>query len=219
MRADALSLFPGEWNDAETIASMYTIGEMDQYFWKRGIEVLVGVDEVGRGPLAGPVVAAAVVLDPLRVPDGLDDSKKLSAVRRKELYRALRYQARAIAVGVATPQEIDRLNILEATRLAMRRALYGIALSPQAILIDALKLESGYPEFPVIKGDQRSLSIAAASIVAKVIRDEMMTIYDRMYPGYGFKDHAGYPTRAHRLALLEQGPSRIHRRSFRLFPS
>ncbi|MDY0322940.1 MAG: ribonuclease HII [Candidatus Carbobacillus sp.] len=209
--------------DLETIhkmqTTMQTLGALDHFFWQQGIEYLVGVDEVGRGPLAGPVVAAAVILDGSRIPSGLNDSKKLTARRRKALYGWIMQKARAVAIGVSTSVEIDHLNILEATRLAMRRALWGLPYTPQAILIDAVSLSTGYPEFPIIKGDQKSLSIAAASIVAKVIRDEMMSIYDRLYPGYGFKHHAGYPTRAHRQALLELGPSPIHRQSFRLLPS
>lgn len=204
--------------DLGTIQTIKTLGEVDHLFWQQGIQYLVGVDEVGRGPLAGPVVAAAVILDGSRLPIGIDDSKKLTASRRKSLYRWVMQQARAVAIGVSTPAEIDRLNILEATRLSMRRALSGLPYTPQAILIDALSLSTGYPEFPIIKGDQKSLSIAAASIVAKVTRDEMMLIYDRLYPGYGFKDHVGYPTRAHRQAILERGPSPIHRQSFRLLP-
>lgn len=174
-----------------------------------------GVDEAGRGPLAGPVVAAAVILTPARIPEGLNDSKALSPKQRELLLNAIEKNAQ-IGIGIAEPEEIDHLNILEATLIAMRRAVLALPTPPDMALIDGNKM----PELPcagqtIIKGDSRCLSIAAASIVAKVTRDRLMIEADARYPGYGLAGHKGYPTKAHIEAVNSLGGSPIHRRSFK----
>ena len=174
-----------------------------------------GVDEAGRGPLAGPVVAAAVILTPARIPEGLNDSKALSSKQRELLLNAIEKNAQ-IGIGIAEPEEIDRVNILGATLIAMRRAVLALPALPEMALIDGNKL----PELPcaaqaIIKGDSRSLSIAAASIVAKVTRDRLMIEADTRFPGYGLAGHKGYPTKAHIDAVNRLGASPIHRRSFK----
>ncbi len=173
-----------------------------------------GIDEAGRGPLAGPVVAAAVILDPADVPDGLDDSKRLTADRRRVLQAALTSMA-MIGVGSASVAEIDEINILNATMLAMRRAFGALPVTPRFALIDGNRC----PDLPcqtlaVVKGDQRCLSIAAASIIAKVHRDALMTDLAVTYPAYGWRRNAGYGTAEHLAALQSHGPTPHHRRSF-----
>ena len=178
---------------------------------------LVGVDEAGRGPLAGPVVAAAVLLDRRRVPRGIDDSKRLCAGRRKDLCEALRNAAR-VGVGVATVEEIDRINIYWATMLAMERAVEALAdhgVAPAMVLVDGNALPKWrHAAKAVVSGDALCLSIAAASIVAKHERDRMMLEYDRQHPGYGWASNKGYGTAQHREALARFGPTPLHRRSF-----
>jgi ribonuclease HII len=177
---------------------------------------VAGVDEAGRGPLAGPVVAAAVVLSPEATIRKLDDSKLLDAEERERLYEAIRVKAVAVGVGMAEPVTIDRVNILEATRLAMQEALARLDVEPELVLTDFVALGGlGCPQRNLVKGDQRSATVAAASIVAKVTRDRIMAEADRMYPEYGFARHKGYPTEEHRLALWQHGPCPLHRRSFR----
>lgn len=184
--------------------------------WRSGCRLVAGVDEAGRGPLAGPVVAAAVVLDPGRRIPGLRDSKLLAPGRRSALERAIRRTALGVGVAVVEAAEIDAVNILEATRLAMVEALRRLPAVPDLVLIDALALPGlGCPQRAIVHGDRRSASIAAASIVAKVTRDALMAGYDRLYPGYGFGLHKGYGTRRHREALARLGPCPIHRRTFR----
>lgn len=181
-----------------------------------GYACVCGIDEAGRGPLAGPVVAAAVVLPPGLALPGLNDSKKLTARRREALYTQLRKDERVlIGVGMAAAAEIDRLNILRATHEAMARAVLSLPSAPDFCLIDGLPV----PQFPLpqralVKGDARCLSIAAASIVAKVTRDRLMQDLAQQYPGYGFERHAGYGTAAHLAALRRLGPCPEHRRSF-----
>jgi len=177
--------------------------------------LIAGVDEVGRGPLAGPVIACAVILDPERPIDGLRDSKRLSPARREALAQCIRERTLAHGVGRAEPGEIDRLNILQASLLAMRRAVLALRPLPERVLVDGNRC----PELPmpceaVVKGDDRIPAIAAASILAKVIRDKEMVELDRRHPGYGLAGHKGYPTAAHLAALERLGPSPIHRRSF-----
>lgn len=180
-----------------------------------GFRLIAGVDEAGRGPIAGPVVAAAVVLDPATCPDGLDDSKRLSAERRNELAIAIRACA-AVGIGIIGPREIDDVNILQATMQAMQRAVADLRSAPDAALIDGNRAPALACETrTLVKGDQRSLSIAAASIIAKVTRDDLMDAIARDHPGYGFETHRGYPTLAHRRALVALGPCPEHRRSFR----
>jgi len=176
---------------------------------------IAGVDEVGRGPLAGDVLAAAVILDPLRPVSGLRDSKKLSVVRREQLAAQIREQALAWSVARATVAEIDELNILQASLLAMHRAVRALQPQPAYVLVDGNRLPRwDYASEPVVKGDDRVAAIAAASILAKVQRDAELLELDRQYPGYGFARHKGYPTPAHLAALRELGACAVHRRSF-----
>jgi len=180
-----------------------------------GLWPLAGVDEVGRGPLAGPVVAAAVILDPQAVPEGLDDSKNLTPARRDELFALIAQSALAIGVASATAAEIDAINIRQATLLAMRRAVSALALQPACVLVDGNDPPKlGCPCDCVIGGDAQIASIAAASIVAKVTRDAMMARLCARYPAYGFSLHAGYGTPRHRAALQSHGPCPEHRYSF-----
>ena len=177
---------------------------------------VAGVDEVGRGPLAGPVTAAAVVLDLARVPEGLDDSKKLSAKRRDALWDAILAHA-DVSVAHASVAEIDRFNILRASHLAMARAVAGLAVAPDHALIDGRHVPTGLPcpATPLIKGDTRSVSISAASIVAKICRDRIMVDLAQQHPGYGWETNMGYPSKSHRLALEKLGVTPWHRVSFR----
>jgi ribonuclease HII len=175
------------------------------------------VDEAGRGPLAGPVVAAAVILDYNAPIDGIDDSKKLSATKRERLFEQITSRARAWHIALATPEEIDRINILQASLLAMHRALQGLAVEWQLVLVDGNQYMPQLDravQSPLVSGDALSASIGAASILAKVSRDRMMVEYDTSYPGYGFAKHKGYPTAQHRSAVQLQGLSPIHRKSF-----
>ncbi len=177
--------------------------------------LIAGVDEAGRGPLAGPVIAAAVILDPKRPISGLADSKTLTATQREHLFQAIRERALAWSAGRATVQEIDHINILQATLLAMQRAVKRLRLAPQLVLVDGNQCPAlTYPAQTIIKGDESEPAISAASIVAKVLRDRIMRMLDRKYPGYGFAQHKGYSTVLHIQALQKQGPCRIHRRSF-----
>lgn len=178
-------------------------------------ELVAGVDEVGRGPLCGPVVTAAVILDPRRPIEGLNDSKKLSEARRERLFDEIRAKALAWCIGRAEVEEIDRLNILQATFLAMQRAVEGLAIQPRLALIDGNRCpQLAVPSAPVVQGDARVPAIAAASILAKVSRDREMAELELLYPGYGIAGHKGYPTPAHLEALRRLGPTPIHRRSF-----
>ena len=195
--------------------SMETMWEIEDGFYSRGVNVICGVDEAGRGPLAGPVCAAAVILPKhLQLP-GLTDSKKLSDKKRRELFPLIREQALAWGVGFASEVEIDEINILQATFLAMKRAMAQLSLSPELALIDGNReTDFGLPVHTVVKGDSFSANIAAASILAKVSRDDYMLDMARQYPQYGFEIHKGYGTRAHYDALREYGPCPIHRRTF-----
>lgn len=182
----------------------------------RGSRIVAGVDEVGRGPLAGPVTAAAVVLDRDNIPEGLNDSKKLSAARREALAREIMASC-DWAVAHVDVAEIDRLNIYHASHLAMCRAVAGLKTTPCHVLVDGNKVprDLGIPGEAVVKGDARSLTIAAASILAKVLRDCIMVDLAQQYPGYGWEANAGYPTPAHKRALLDLGVTPHHRRSFK----
>lgn len=182
----------------------------------RGYQAVAGIDEAGRGPLAGPVVSAAVILPYPSSTEGIDDSKKLTPKRREILYEAISENAVTIGVGIVSPSEIDRLNILKASLLSMALAVADLEAEPDYLLIDGNhEISSALPQESIIKGDSRSCSIAAASIVAKVTRDRLMLKYHDVYPQFGFDTHKGYPTRAHLKALQEHGPCPIHRRSFR----
>ena len=182
----------------------------------RGLAFVAGVDEVGRGPLCGPVVAAAVRLDPARVPAGLNDSKLLTSAGREGLFEAL-HEVAELAVGMASVEEIESLNILRASHLAMCRAVAGLARSPDHLLIDGnlLPLDLVISAEAIVKGDARSVSIAAASVVAKVTRDRIMVDLAQQHPGYGWERNAGYPTKDHLEALRNLGVTPHHRRSFK----
>ena len=185
--------------------------------WERGLRCVAGVDEVGRGPLAGPVVAAAVILVPGRHVEGADDSKRLPPLRRRELARQIRSGAAAVGIGAASPREIDVLNIRRATALAMQRALSRLGSGVEHILVDGLPVEELGRErqTAIVRGDQSVHSIACASIVAKVVRDELMTRLAKRHPGYGWERNSGYGTAEHLIALRRLGPTLHHRRSFR----
>ncbi|HAM34046.1 MAG TPA: ribonuclease HII [Deltaproteobacteria bacterium] len=182
----------------------------------RGYSAPAGVDEAGRGPLAGPVVAAAVIFPPGYSHPGIRDSKKLSPRQRERLFTVITADAVAFGIAHATHEEIDSLNILRASLLAMRRAVDALALPPDFLFIDGNRpIPSDVPQETLVGGDDRCLSVAAASILAKVARDRMMVEYDLLYPGYGLSAHKGYPTREHLEAIRRLGPSPIHRRTFR----
>lgn len=192
-----------------------TMWEIEDENFAAGFETICGVDEAGRGPLAGPVCAAAVILPPhLQIP-GLNDSKKLSDKRRRELFPVICEQALAYGIAFATEQEIDEINILQATFLAMQRALDQLQIRPDLTLIDGNRQKDfGLPVKTVIKGDSLSANIAAASILAKVTRDDLMVRQAEQFPEYGFEIHKGYGTKAHYAALEKYGPSAIHRMTF-----
>lgn len=192
-----------------------TMWEIEDTFFNQGIQVVCGVDEAGRGPLAGPVCAAAVILpEHLEIP-GLTDSKKLSDKRRRELFPVIQQQALAYGIGFASEAEIDEINILQATFLAMGRALEQLSVKPELALIDGNReTDFGIPVKTVVKGDSLSANIAAASILAKVTRDDLMLKLAEEYPAYGFEVHKGYGTKAHYEALRKFGACPIHRRSF-----
>ena len=176
---------------------------------------VAGVDEAGRGPLAGPVIASAVILDPARPIDGLNDSKKLSPTRRAYLYDEIRMCALAWSIGRAEVEEIDRINILQATLLAMQRAVQNLVPSPEHVLVDGNRCPVfACPAQAVVKGDSRVAAISAASIMAKVTRDREMIEMDRQFPGYGLAQHKGYPSKSHLDALQRLGVTSIHRRSY-----
>ncbi len=186
----------------------------EKELYVQGIQLIAGVDEVGRGPLAGPVVAAAVILpENCKIP-GLNDSKKIPKSKHHAIYQAVLDQALSVGIGIKDNQVIDQVNIYEATKLAMLEAIQELDQQPQHLLIDAMKLDLPISQTSIIKGDANSLSIAAASIVAKVTRDQMMVEYDQEYPGYDFGQNAGYGTTKHLEGLEKHGVTPIHRRSF-----
>jgi ribonuclease HII len=183
---------------------------------KSGWFQIAGVDEAGRGPLAGPVVSAAVVLPESFDIDGVDDSKKLSPKRRTELFARIQEAALAVGVGIVDAQTIDRINILQAALRSMAAAVADLSLTPDYLLVDGIfEIPWPLPQKTITKGDARSVSIAAASIIAKVTRDRLMVEYDGLYPQYGFARHKGYPTQAHKEAVRRFGCSPIHRKSFK----
>jgi len=182
---------------------------------KKGYKAIAGVDEVGRGPLAGPVVAAAVIMpEDFDIP-GIDDSKKLSEKKREELYEIIKEKAVAYSIGIVEHEVIDEVNILQATKLAMKKAIAGLSVKPDYVLFDAVKLEEiDVPQESIIKGDAKVLAIAAASIIAKVTRDRMMVEYAKEYPWYAFEKNKGYGTKAHYEGIYAKGTCPIHRMTF-----
>lgn len=185
--------------------------------WENGFIRVAGLDEAGRGPLAGPVVAAAFVIRPEFQIEGINDSKQLTPKKRAEYFEILTSGEWEYGVGIVEPAEIDRINIYQASRVAMGKALAMLSPQPDFLLVDALVVPgTAIPQNPLIHGDALSVAIAAASIIAKCTRDQMMEAYDGIYPGYGLAKHKGYPTPEHYLALRRLGPSPIHRRSFNL---
>lgn len=190
----------------------------ERQLWGAGERYVAGIDEVGRGPLAGPVVTCAVILSPAFDLVGVTDSKQLTKREREGLYLQIVDQAVAVSLAVNPAPVIDRLNIYAATQQAMLRAIAGLNRRPSHLIVDAVPLKTTIPQTTLIKGDQKSVSVAAASIVAKEYRDHLMAEYDRVYPGYGFKDNMGYGTKEHLAGLAAYGVTPIHRRSFRPVP-
>ncbi|MDD4354626.1 MAG: ribonuclease HII [Candidatus Izemoplasmatales bacterium] len=192
------------------------LDQFEKELTDKGYHFICGVDEAGRGPLAGPVVAGAVILDPKHPIDGLNDSKKLSSSMRERLFQEIKKWAIASAVAIVSPETIDQINVLEASRLAMMKAIRQLTIAPDVVLSDFMEL----PELDVlvmslVKGDSRSMSIAAGSILAKVTRDRLMEAWEVRYPEYGFAKHKGYPTKEHLAMLQRYGPCPIHRMSFK----
>jgi len=197
-----------------------TLLTRERELWASGFLRIAGVDEAGVGPLAGPVVAAAVIFQPGFGLPGVDDSKKVTPERRETLSLAIRDAALAFSVAIVEPEEIDRINVYQATLAAMGRAVDGLSIKPQHVLVDARRIPGcDLPQEAIIRGDAHCHAIAAASILAKTTRDALMRRYDDEFPGYGFADHKGYPTEAHRDAIRRLGPCAIHRLSFTLLPS
>lgn len=189
----------------------------EEEFKKLGYKLIAGVDESGRGPIAGPVVACAVILKADANIEGIDDSKKLSKKRRQELLSKIKTEALSIGISFVSPKDIDQINILRASRLAMAEAIKALKVKPDFILTDFMDLSSflTIPFESLVKGDQKSASIAAASIIAKETRDDYMIMIDKHYPQYGFKNHMGYPTKAHIEAIKKFGITPIHRKTFK----
>ena len=192
----------------------------DNYQYERelvgkGMTLIAGVDEVGRGPLIGPVVAAAVILPVNYQLDGLTDSKKLSEKKREEYFKIIERDAVAIGIGVVNEKIIDEINIYEATKIAMKEAINNLKVKPEYVLVDAMKLELDVPVMPIIKGDLKSLSISAASVIAKVTRDHMLYEIDQEFPMYDLKNNKGYGTKKHIEAIKEYGITKYHRVSFK----
>lgn len=187
--------------------------ETDLY--NKGYKLIAGTDEAGRGPLAGPVVASAVILPPKYYLKGLNDSKQLSEKKREIFYDIIMHDALSVGVGIVSPQEIDEINILEASRKAMNIALDNLKIAPDYILTDAMKLERDVPVMPIIHGDALSETIAAASVIAKVTRDRIMVELDKKYPMYGFAEHKGYPTKKHIEKIQKYGIIEEYRKTFK----
>jgi ribonuclease HII len=215
IRALALKARKKRQSDRTERSRLQRMLKHERRHWKKGMVHVAGVDEVGRGPLAGPVVAAAVILPKNTVLPGLDDSKVTKPKQREILYDRIREVAVAIALGSVKAEEIDRINIYQATLQAMRTAISGLEIAPDRVLVDGNRVPgSGFVELAIVSGDAASLSIAAASVIAKVTRDREMAAWERVFPGYGFDSHKGYASQKHINALQERGPCPIHRRSF-----
>ena len=207
-------------SDRRAARRLTTLLTRERELWAAGLERVAGVDEAGVGPLAGPVVAAAVIFRAGCGLRGVDDSKKLTPERRVALALAIRESAISCSVAIVESDEIDRINVYQASLAAMRRAVDGLSVRPQHVLVDARRIPGcDLPQEAIIKGDARCHAIAAASILAKTTRDALMRRYEDEFPGYGFGDHKGYCTQAHRDAIRRLGPCAIHRRSFTLLPA
>ncbi len=197
-------------------ARLKELKKIDKDFFDRGIKYVAGIDEAGRGPLAGPVVVAAVIMKPDSMIEGINDSKKISEKKREKLYDLILEEAISYGIGIVDQKEIDEINILQATKKGLTEAIKQMEINPNIILVDALNnidtLKIPYQS--IIKGDAKSYSIAAASIIAKVTRDRIMREWDNVYPQYGFAGHKGYGTAKHILAIKEYGPCPLHRKSF-----
>lgn len=190
--------------------------KIENEFFKKGIQYIAGIDEAGRGPLAGPVVVASVILPPDSMIEGVNDSKKVSEAKREKLYDIITEQAISYGVGIIYQEEIDEINILQATKKGLTLAIKQMEIKPNIIMVDALNgIDTlGIPYQSIIKGDAKCYSISAASIIAKVTRDRIMREWDKVYPEYGFAGHKGYGTAKHIAAIREYGPCPLHRRSF-----
>lgn len=186
----------------------------EKKYYSKGYKLIAGVDEVGRGPLVGPVVAAAVILPENYDLPGLTDSKKLSEKKRDMFFEIIKKDALAVGIGIIDNYKIDEINIYEATKLAMKEAINNLEIKPEIVLTDAMKLDLDMPIEPIIKGDFKSITIAAASVIAKVIRDKMMYDLDEKYPYYNFKNNKGYPTKDHIKAIEEHGIIKEHRKTY-----
>lgn len=186
----------------------------EKKYYSKGYNLIAGVDEVGRGPLVGPVVASAVILPKDYSLEGLTDSKKLSEKKRDYFYEIIKKDALAIGIGVIDNNVIDEINIYEATKLAMKEAISNLQINPEIVLTDAMKLDINFPTIAIIKGDYKSITIAAASVIAKVTRDRMMYELDKKYPYYNFKSNKGYPTKDHVEAIKKYGIIKEHRKSY-----
>lgn len=200
----------------QEIERLNKLKEFERNLYSTGIKNIVGIDEAGRGPLAGPVVVGAVIMKPESFIEGVNDSKKISEKKREKLYEQITEEAIAWSVGIVDQKEIDEINILNATKKALKMAIMNLQVKPERIVVDALEHidTCGIPYTSIIKGDAKVYSISAASIIAKVTRDRMMREYDEIYPEYGFAGHKGYGTAKHIQALKEFGPCALHRRSF-----
>jgi ribonuclease HII len=188
--------------------------EYENELYNKGIKYIAGIDEVGRGPLVGSVVTAAVILPKDFYDERINDSKKLTEKKRELLYDVIMENALSVGIGIRTNEDIDRINILEATKEAMIEAVNNLSIKPEHLLIDAVKLDIDIPQTSIIKGDAKSISIAAASIIAKVTRDRMLIELDKLHPEYDFKHNKGYGTKKHIEALMKYGPVKEHRKSF-----
>lgn len=188
--------------------------EYEQELYNNGVKLIAGVDEVGRGPLVGPVVTAAVILPENFYDERINDSKKLTEKKRELLYDVIMENAISVGIGISSEKVIDEVNILEATKRAMKEAIVNLSITPEYILIDAVKLDIDIPSTSIIKGDAKSISIASASIIAKVTRDRMMYELDKLHPEYDFKNNKGYGTKKHIEALKKYGPLNEHRKTF-----
>lgn len=197
-------------------ARLVKLKEIEKEFFDKGIKYIAGIDEAGRGPLAGPVVVGAVILKPDSMIEGVNDSKKISENKREKIYETIINEAISYGVGIVYPEEIDEINILQATKKGLTMAIKQMEQKPNIIMVDALTgIDTlGIPYKSIIKGDAKCYSISAASIIAKVTRDRIMREWDKVYPEYGFAAHKGYGTAKHIAALKEYGPCPIHRRSF-----